>query len=515
MPNDPSIFDKATSCADQASFTTAPLPGRRKLLFGMSALVSVSVLPWLTACGGSNGNSTAELPPRPQTSQPQPEAPPSAAQVAVTFQAVSTATHLDSYFAGLSYEKEKLTEPLFTEANRPLVELFRLLGPGILRIGANDVDRASWNGAMEGLTPILPAQIDALVEFLKATQWQVIYGVNMARNTLENAASEAAYVASRLGASLVAWELGNEPDLYIRNEYRPAGWNYEDFISEWRTYRDAMAAASPGVPFSGPATSYNLDDFTLPFARDEGSRVPLLTHHYYRASRDDPYSTLELLLEPDPELVEELTTLVATASEQGMTQGVRIAEFNNFYNGGVPNVSNAFGTSLWLIDFLFTCAVTGCAGANVHSGGSGPGYTPIAEDEGVVIEARPGYYGLLMFSLAAQGMPMVSEIAPDIDINVSAWGVQRDDGGFNAILTNKDKRRSVSMTLSVSTAATNFDTLWLRAPSLLSSTGQTLDGIVVDREGNWVPPTDPPLTATAGQVSVILPPGSAVLLRSV
>lgn len=93
----------------------------------------------------------------------------------------------------------------------------------MLRIGANQVDRSSWNGVVEGLTPILPAQIDAFAAFVQATQWQVIYGVNLARNTPANAADEAAYVAERLGPSLLAWEIGNEPDLYVRHGYRPEG----------------------------------------------------------------------------------------------------------------------------------------------------------------------------------------------------------------------------------------------------------------------------------------------------
>jgi hypothetical protein len=516
MPNNRSIVSKIAHPHDLTSSDIGRASDRRRLLLGLSALLGIAVLPGLTGCGGGgNGNGTAEPSPSSPASQPQPDAPPPAAQVAVAFQAVGTARRIDSRFAGLSYEKDKLAEPLFNESNRTLIQLFRLLGPGVLRIGANAVDRSSWNGEEEGLTPILPAQIDALAAFLQATQWQLVYGINMARNTPENAASEATYVASRLGSSLLAWEIGNEPDLYIRNEYRPSGWDYEDFIGEWRTYRDAISAASPGIPFTGPATSYNLEDFTLPFARDEGSRVPLLTHHYYRASRDDPYSTLELLLEPDRSLLPELTALVETAAEEGMTQGVRIAEFNNFYNGGVANVSNAYGTALWMMDFMFTCALAGCAGVNAHSGGSGPGYTPIAEDEGVVIEARPGYYAMLMFTLAAQGMPMASELEPDININVSAWGVQRDDGGFNAILINKNERRSVEMNLAVDPSRTNFDTLWLRGPSLPASSGQTLDGIVIDKEGNWIPPADPPLTAANGQLNVVLPPASAVLLRSV
>ncbi|HEY4542692.1 MAG TPA: heparinase, partial [Noviherbaspirillum sp.] len=462
MSSDPSKSDKTAPSSNRTSGT--PHPGRRSLLIQMSALLGVSLVPGLVIHGG---NAFAQQPPA-----ADPEAAETDAQITVTFQPASQAKNLDSRFAGLSYEKDKLTEPLFTPTNLALLQLLRLLGPGVLRIGANAVDRSSWNGAVKGLTPILPEHIDALATFVQAAQWQVIYGVNMARNTPENAASEAAYVASRLGPSLLAWEIGNEPDLYRRHRYRPRDWTYEDYIREWRALRDAMSAATPGIPFSGPSTAYNVPVFTLPFARDEGSRVPLLTHHYYRADRDDPDSTLDLLLRPDPNLMPELDTLVAAAAEAGMTQGVRIDEANSFYGGGLQNVSNAFGTALWVMDFLFNCAVAGCTGVNLHSGGSGPGYTPISEREGVVIEARPGFYGMFMFTLAAQGMPMTSMMDPPVDINLSAWGVQRSDGGFNAILINKDKSRSVAMNLVTNAPATSYDPIWLRGTSLTASAGQ-------------------------------------------
>jgi hypothetical protein len=513
MPSDYPNYNKNAALAENATDASAPQPHRRSLLITLSALLSTSLLPGLSACGGSDNNNDALASSETPAPPPAPAGPP-AAQVAVRFQSVRTATPLDSRFAGLSYEKDKLTEPVFTGANTPIIQLFRLPGPGVLRIGANAVDRSSWNGAVNGLVPILPAQIDALAAFLQATQWQVIYGVNLARNTVANAASEAAYVAARLGPSLLAWEIGNEPDLYRRLQYRPQDWTYNDYLREWRAMRDSMSAASPGVPFSGPSTSYNLPLFTLPFARDEGSRVPLLTHHYYRADRDDPDSTLALLLRPDTNLSKELASLVSAASQAGMTKGVRIDEANSFYGGGAANISNAFGTALWVIDFLFTCAVAGCTGVNMHSGGSGPGYTLIAEREGVVIEARPGFYGLFMFAQAAQGVPMVSVLEPDTGINISAWGVKRADGGFNAILINKDARRSVGMNLSLDVAANSFAPLWLRGTSLSASAGQTLAGIKIDNQGNWVPPAEPPLAVANGQLNVVLPAASAVLLRS-
>jgi hypothetical protein len=486
------------SALDNATDATSLQLTRRSLLIKTSALLGVSLLPPLFGCG----RSAVAAPGRPADLSAD-----------VRLSSVDTATRLNSRFAGLSYEKNKLTAPLFTPGNKALIRLFGLLGPSVLRIGANQVDRSSWNGAVEGLTPIRPAQVDSFAAFVQATQWQVIYGVNLARNTPAQAADEAAYVTARLGASLLAWEIGNEPDLYVRHGYRPEGWGYKDFLKEWLAYRTAMSKVSPGVPFSGPATTYKVKKITVPFAKDVKD-LGMLTHHYYRSGREDPTSTLRQLMRPHRGLSKELNKLVQTASAAGVPMGLRMDEANSFYGGGKPHVSNAYGTALWVMDFMFTCAIHGCTGVNMHSGGSGPGYTPIADRDGAVVEARPEFYGMVMFAQAAQGLPLKSSVDADKSIIVSAWGVKRDDGGLNAILINKDDSRSMSMKLTIGVDVDRFDPLWLRGPELSATSGQTLGGVAIGSDGSWAPQPQAPLIAGGGRLDVVLPPASAILLRS-
>ncbi len=507
MSDDPFSSDTMADPPGNATDATSPQLTRRSLLMKISALLGASLLPIATGCGG---DSTDTAPP----SQAPPAPPPPAADVraTVSFRSVETAARVQSRYAGLSYEKTKLTVPMFTGDNAALIRLFRLLGPSVLRIGANQVDRSSWNGAVENLTPILPAQIDALAAFVQATQWQVIYGVNLARNTPANAANEAAYVAERLGPSLLAWEIGNEPDLYVRHGYRPENWAYEQYLPEWRAYRAAMSRVSPGVPFSGPATSYQVARFTVRLVEDVED-LGMVTHHYYRADGDDPDSTLRLLLQPHRGLVTELNGLVKQVSAAGVPLGLRYAEANSFYGGGKPNVSNAYGTALWVMDFMFTCAINGCTGVNMHGGNRGP-YTPIADRDGEVAEARPEFYGMVMFAQAAQGVPLDSVVASVSAISLIAWGVRRDDGGLNAILINKDDSRSVGVNLTTGVAAERFDPLWLRGPELSALSGHTLGGVAIGSDGSWAPQPQGPMIASGGRLDVLLPPASAILLRS-
>ena len=86
---------------------------------------------------------------------------------------------LNPSFVGLSYEKQELTTSLFTSANTPLIRLFSLLGPAVLRIAGGTVDTTGWNG-ISNTTPITPAEADSFAGFMRALppDWSVIYGIN-------------------------------------------------------------------------------------------------------------------------------------------------------------------------------------------------------------------------------------------------------------------------------------------------------------------------------------------------
>jgi hypothetical protein len=57
-----------------------------------------------------------------------------------------------------------------------------------------------------------PSAINRLAGFLRVLGWRLIYGLNLATGTAEEAAAEAAYVARAVGPQLLAFQIGNEPD---------------------------------------------------------------------------------------------------------------------------------------------------------------------------------------------------------------------------------------------------------------------------------------------------------------
>jgi len=453
--------------------------------------------------------------------------PISSVSATITFAATNAGLLLNPSFPGLSYEKSYLTGSLFTSNDTSLVSMFSQIAPAVLRVGGNSVDMSTCWGGLSNLTAITPAQVDAFAGFVKAlpTNWHVIYGINMAVNNPTNCAAEAAYAAKALGSSLLGFEIGNECDLYAGNGLRPSNFTYSQFLAQWRTLAGAITNAVPGWAttnggngwtLTGPVSAYNTSVYTVPFAGDEAGVLSLVSQHYYRANGQSPTSTLEYLLQPDTGLPGTVKTIVSAANTAGLPLGFRMAECGSFYNGGAPNVSDAYGTALWSLDFMFTLALNGCQGLNFHGGGSGTGYTPIADNGTKVIQARPEFYGLKMFSLVCQqGSVIPATLTLASNINFTAYGVRRAGGGVSTLLNNKETNDSVQVSVNLGPGVTAAQVIELTAPVLDATNGYTLGGAVINPDGSWGGGVQWVIPATNGQLGLIVPPITAILLNPV
>ena len=165
----------ASSLVPVQSFIT-----RRRALQGALALAASTALP---GCGSSMSNSGGTTPPPTGNPQPTPTGPITQASLSVS---ATGAGLIGSAFAGLSYEKSTLYENpyLFTGSNSDLIGLFQRLGPSVLRIGGNSVDRNVWTPAGAGQTAgqIAPSDVNALAAFVKAAGWQCLYGIRLYRH---------------------------------------------------------------------------------------------------------------------------------------------------------------------------------------------------------------------------------------------------------------------------------------------------------------------------------------------
>ena len=420
-----------------------------------------------------------------------------------------------SRFMGLSYEKLTMSYSYFHASNHNLIALFRRLGDGVLRIGGGSVDQVLFTSGDKGThSQVTPLNITALAGFLQATGWLCLYGVNFATSTPALAAEEVGYVVSALGSNLLGIEFGNEPDEYsTAGHFFIGNWPFQDFLTRWDLFRTAVVETAPNVPITGPAAGggNNIATWTLPFGQAvTASEITLLTQHYYRANGGSPSSTAALLIGPDIQLAGDLALLNAGA--QQLSIPYRISECNSFYNGGAAGVSDSYASSLWVIDFLFVAAVNGATGVNMHGGGNGPGYTPIADDSGGVIEARPEYYGLLFFSMAGPGTLLETQLSAG-GVDATAYAVRSASGDLNVMVVNKEPLENLTITIETNQRIQTATLQLMTGASLAATTGVTIQGATVNKDGSFAPASPDTLTPSGTQTTCIIPALSAALIQ--
>jgi hypothetical protein len=443
----------------------------------------------------------------------------------VTVNPNTTVGTVDPTFVGFSYEKTHITNDSLNSTNTNLVGLYKLLGSPVMRLGANDVDNCHWAGT--GTAPAAPSgepftlsitsgMVDELCSFLQATGTKIIYGVNYKADNVSASAAEAAYAMGKCGSSIIGFEIGNEINKYG---------SWDSLKSQWESFATAIVA-TPGALLVGPAADAGgYGSLSVPFAADEsakfGSKLVLLTQHYYAGIANSGSATVVTLQEVPPVLVSTDTTLNTAAVSNKILDGYRLGETNTFEQHGQMGVSDTLVAGLWTLDMMLLTVEHGGSGVNFHGGETGMDgtrpfyYEPVMENKGAVVQVQPVYYGMLLFSLAGEG-PMVSTSATTSATDFSAYAIKAS-GFTSVVLDNKNATTGVNATVNLGSAVSSASAIYLQGTpggSLTASASDvTLAGAQVSPAGVWN--RNPPYiqTTSGNTASVYVPPASAVLVR--
>jgi hypothetical protein len=448
--------------------------------------------------------------------QPVPSSPASGTVTMTT----AVVGNIPAGFQGLSYTKSKLMAGtrFFASNNARGIADFKGLGNGTLRLVTGDNEVWTPAGAGQTTGQISQSDVDNLAAFLTATGWKCTYGLRFLGNTTSVAVAEATYVASKLGSSLVAFEIGNEPD---GTGYTGAGYTASSFATAWRTYALAIQAAVPSAQFVGPSTGVATSAGTYSTAMEAANADLLLwdTSHFYH---DGPTTGT---------IAEMLSFTASDGFFNSMVSGIHttqatypdawvLNETNDIYSGGLDGVSNTFSSALYAIDFNFVVAKSGAVMLNWISGGMGTApsnpYSVIQDSDGYTYQEQPKYAGLLLFTLATQGNQQASMLSTSITSsgnNVKAYGLQHQDGSQAVVILN-ESTTNMNMAVTFPAAISSANIITLSDASGLTdkvNTNVLLQGSPL----SYTPPVPgAPYTATitSGHAGVYVPANSAVLV---
>ena len=420
---------------------------------------------------------------------------------------------------GFSFEKSTLATPVFQASNTDLVALFRLLGPGVLRLGGNSVDRTDWDPSGAGLAPgvVAPPDLARLRGFLDAVDWQVLYGTPFVSTgaSAPTVAHEAHTAAGVLGARLDGVELCNEPDLFAANPAHAAlAGTFSLFHSRWNSFAAAVRTATPGIALTGPACCLlqTIGTWTTPFATAESGGLSQLTQHYYRGF-GGPGQTIDLLLGPDPLLGSSLADLAVAAGVAGAPAGFRLTETNSFASGGQPGVSNTLASALWAVEHVLRSLEGGAVGLNFHNSGTGAGYPAIVQQGGVVTEIRPLYFGLLLAARLGTGDLVATSPSSPLP-SLRSHAVQAADGTIRVVLVNVDPTTDQPLSLALPHTVGSATVERLTGDGLAATTGTRLGGSDVGLDGTFGPGSPEVVAGSPGRavVPVTVAAASAVVV---
>lgn len=408
-------------------------------------------------------------------------------------------------FIGLSYESAQLTNPeYFSAQNVDLVAKFRALSTdGVLRLGGHLSNLTAWSAAIPTeaeitvidkaknayewlmVDPIVrkdrrgiitPQSIENLGEFLKATGWKLIYGLNPLTGSLARAAEEASLVQRAVDDRLIAFQIGNEPDRF-HGANPNEDITFDEYWEMYEAYVKAVRLKTPGARFAGPDATRRAVDWEAKYAqRAKGDAVLVTSHYYDGTGTGDLDGDAERLLQTDNKLI-TVDIPAAMASARAINAPYRMSEGNSFAHGGEDGVSNAFASALWSADYLLLMAQAGVSGVNLHGGGDG-NYSPIVGDEKSGFTERPVYYGM-QFAAHFCGSKFSECKLDGNEWNVSAYLAHRKGRGYQLGIVNKDGH-DVNVRLDRE-LGTPLRAMLLSGPSLSAKSGTQFQETAIPR----------------------------------
>ncbi|HEY6937726.1 MAG TPA: hypothetical protein VI424_11270 [Terriglobales bacterium] len=416
--------------------------------------------------------------------------------------------------------------------NQGFLQLMRNLGPGILRLGGNSQDNTCWKPAAAPHADrcqgeLTSADFHLYSEAAKATGWRLIVGLNLKQNSSQWALSEVTQGIARelTPQQVLGLEPGNEPDLFGEPE-RPKSYSIAALIKDFFAYSDTFRnnATASKYPVIGPAICCrwrNPQDLGAFLDGVGASTLKLVTvHEYARTVCDGRRVTAEELLAPElmTRFNDAARSWVAAAQQRHLP--IALAETNSASCGGMPGVSNAFASTLWGLDWLFSAAEDGFTSVNFHisyrPGGSS--YNPVdtyeASSKSYKNVVEPLYYAMYLFAHSASGNHLLPASA-QTGANVRAYATSAcSNCAVNVVVLNKDSSASGTVRVHLDRRSGKGKLLLLNAPRLDSLSPEvTYGGVRFDSDGRIAPPhTTTVRPDSHGDYEFDLPRAAAALL---
>ena len=442
----------------------------------------------------------------------------STSSLSITVHPDELGNQLHSGFVGLSFGAATVAQDNY--ASTDLGGYLRTLGRnGVIRIGGNSGDTTFWTSTGETAPSwatggtITPEKLEHLAAIVRGAGWKVILAVNLKEPDPARAADEAKYARRIFGRSLLAIEVGNEPNFY----YSDVAAYYTDF----EAYVAAIEKAAPGIGITGPDAETNHSSWLGGFAALDAGHpdVTEVTDHTYPTSAcGTSTATIPELLGAGSVQYETANAQAAISAAAQLGVPAAMTETNSTVCAGTSGVSDVFASALWALDYSLLIAQQGIVNADFMGGTNAAGcdpYTPLCPTTGD-LTVRPIYYGMLATELVGTGRFAALD-NPDA-ADVRAYAVRQGQHLTVVLDDVQDPATSGATTVTLNLGggfhSGRLTALTTSSPAGLSATADiTLGGQQVGPHGAFSPPHSTPVSVHGHTATVTVPAGSAAIIQ--
>ncbi|RPD77295.1 hypothetical protein L226DRAFT_533296 [Lentinus tigrinus ALCF2SS1-7] len=283
-------------------------------------------------------------------------------------------------------------------------------------------------------------------------------------NDTSNLRLQIAEVADAvLGDNILAYQLGNEPDLYVSHGHRSSDYNQTSYYNEFGVVIDALNNDAKITKHGNLVAPSTQGTWTLQSVWDTGflttyqDAISVLSVEQYpdnncaAAFPDagfgdpvDPQSVFANYLThaSGQNIVNQYLSSTPLAAQYG--KQFMMFETNTASCGGFPGVSDSFGSALWAVDYGLQMAYSNFTGALLHIGGQDVSYNPFTPPPTNLSSTEQWTVGPIMYSTLvlaeALGTSNTSRVldtfANSANAYTPAYAIYENDVLARMVLTN-------------------------------------------------------------------------------
>ncbi|KAI8996273.1 hypothetical protein BD414DRAFT_477356 [Trametes punicea] len=268
---------------------------------------------------------------------------------------------------------------------------------------------------------------------------------------------------SILGDNVLAFQVGNEPDLYADHGHRPPGYNQTDYFNDFGVVVQAIQNDQQ-IPVRGNLVAPSLQGlWTLESVLDTGfltsysDDISILSVERYpsdNCAAAFPGGNFGSIINPQDIFPSYLNHSSGQSIVSPYLNGAQVAlsaskqfmmfETNTASCGGFPGVSDSFGAALWGIDYGLQMAYSNFTGALLHIGGQDVSYNPFTPPPTNLSSLKEWTVGPIMYSTLvvaeALGQTNTSRVL-DLQANggnvfTPAYAIYENDALARVVLVN-------------------------------------------------------------------------------